>query len=460
MGFDNPALRTPVFQQAVAGGDLGTVVRLARQARGLSQTELGVVCGYSHSQISRMETGARSIRDVTVLRGLATALGIPPRCLGLADDHDRRIGRVGEAGRALGLTAVPETPAAEGDDVRRRALLTGIAGLAAFGPTASSASPSSSPMVELHRALLYPLGQVEPLGLEAFQTTMRHAYRQFTLGAYTELGRLLPRLLDTAHATATAHTDSRQHGQAHALLAATYDLATQLAIKLDHDGLAYLTADRARTAAGVSGSSLAEAASARMMAIVVRRAGYAAEAQDLILRAANQLDRDSGARPAERAMMAALYSTAAYTAAQAGDRARAVELISDAERAAVEVAPGGDMVVGWGVTPLFTRPQARLYQVGIHYSLGDAGRAIEIARGIQPMRLPTPERQGRYWIDVARAFNQWGKADRCFQALVSAYRVAPSEVRDRPRVQTLVRGLLNRTNISGLREFAEVIRPR
>ena len=58
-----------------------------------------------------------------------------------------------------------------------------------------------------------------------------------------------------------------------------------------------------------------------------------------------------------------------------------------------------------------------LYQVSIAQVLGDSGTAIEHARTLRPAAIPTAERQGRYWIDVARAYHQWGKPEPCYRAL-------------------------------------------
>jgi hypothetical protein len=35
------------------------------------------------------------------------------------------------------------------------------------------------------------------------------------------------------------------------------------------------------------------------------------------------------------------------------------------------------------------------------------------------------------WVDVARAYHQWGKPERCYAALLAAERAAPAEVRYR-----------------------------
>jgi hypothetical protein len=80
---------------------------------------------------------------------------------------------------------------------------------------------------------------------------------------------------------------------------------------------------------------------------------------------------------------------------------------------------------GTGKCLTFGPANVALYQVSIAQVLGDSGTAIEHAKTLRPATIPTAERQGRYWIDVARAYHQWGKPEPCFRALLSAERAAP-----------------------------------
>jgi transcriptional regulator with XRE-family HTH domain len=56
----------------------GAIVRAARLAAGLTLAELGDLCGYSASQVSRYERGCQRLTDITLLRRFAEALAIPP----------------------------------------------------------------------------------------------------------------------------------------------------------------------------------------------------------------------------------------------------------------------------------------------------------------------------------------------------------------------------------------------
>jgi hypothetical protein len=61
---------------------------------------------------------------------------------------------------------------------------------------------------------------------------------------------------------------------------------------------------------------------------------------------------------------------------------------------------------------------------------------------LHPAVITTAERQGRYWVDVARAYHQWGKPEPCYRALLSAERAAPAEVSYCPPVHRMTKELL------------------
>jgi hypothetical protein len=108
--------------------------------------------------------------------------------------------------------------------------------------------------------------------------------------------------------------------------------------------------------------------------------------------------------------------------------------------------------------PTFSSAGVILYKVSIAQRLGDDGAAIEQARLLRPAAdIPTAERRGRYWVDVARAYLQWGRPEGCYRALLAAERSAPAEVRFRPPVHRMTMDLLSHRqgrHLPGLREFA------
>ncbi|MEC4019202.1 helix-turn-helix domain-containing protein [Streptomyces sp. H27-D2] len=451
MDAAHPIWRSAPMRDAIARSDPGAMIRLARRAADLTQSQLGAAVDYTAASISRMERGKQPLRDVILLRRVAAALGIPPQLLGIAPRHERAMPYPNAAPLAFDATTLAAEPIGEeGEDpVRRRNLLAGLAGVTlstALSPAPAAARPSLSGLEDL---LLYrqtgtlPGPDPAPAAVTAAVDASR---RDFGACRYTRLARALPSRIALAQALGAQGAAE----QSAAAVAELYNTATRLCIKLGEDGLAAVTADRALTAALGGTDALTVAEAHRMVSSAWRRQGHLTRATEVAVRAAQQLAADRTAPQAERlSVQGDLYATAAYTAAKQGDRHTAHALIAEAEGTAERL--GRDSTLHGSV---FGPSQVILHQISICHLLGDAGQAIEHARRVDAVRLPTTERQARYWIDVARAFDQWGKPDRCYRALLAAEHAAPQEVR-RGAVRDMTKGLMRHDRtLPGVRAFA------
>jgi len=255
----------------------GDVVRSARSAVGWTQAALGRRCGCSASQISRWETGRSPLRDVGVLRVLATALGLPIEVFGLIPDNPH-----GVSGRTLPVPwptvgPVPVTDPEEDDPMRRRTLLAGAGGLAAGalaggGPAFGAADPIRS----LGAALLNPpIANAEPLSLDELRRTVAVVRSIFHQAKYGEVAAVLPKVLARTMATRAELDSTGGVAVANRYLAELYTLTSELMIKVSNDRLAWTAADRALQAADASGDLLTQATTRRSWGIVLRRSGQA-----------------------------------------------------------------------------------------------------------------------------------------------------------------------------------------
>lgn len=190
-------------------------------------------------------------------------------------------------------------------------------------------------------------------------------------------------------------------------------------------------AGRAGAAARASGDPLVLAAAARAAATQLRRAGRAGQAVALLQEAHDELAAGgAGAAYVDAGGMVAL--TAAYTAAQARDRSRAVQFAGLAEEMAGRLAASRAGVVG-RVRELSVQ-QCVLYQVGDHRELGDPDTALVYAARLVPGRLLSPERRARTATDTARALLAAGDTAGAFGHLLQVEHAAPLEAR-RPAVR-------------------------
>jgi hypothetical protein len=237
------------------------------------------------------------------------------------------------------------------------------------------------------------------------------------------------------------------------LLADAYITAANFMVKLNDDPLALSLADRALQAAQAGNDPLTKADARRAVGTVLRRTGRRVKARELLLSAITEIEPTGRVSPEQLSMYGTLLEVAAYTAAVDGNRVAASDLIGEAQGAAERL--GRD--ANYRFTA-FGPANVTLYQVSIAQVLGDSGTAIEHAKRLRPDAIPTAERRGRYWIDVARAFHQWRKPQPCYRALLAAERDAPAEVRYRPPVHRMTEDLLRADrSLPGLRDFARRI---
>jgi transcriptional regulator with XRE-family HTH domain len=448
--------------RATASPGAGAIIRAARLAAGLTLAELGQRCGYSASQISRYERGVQRLTDITLLRRFADALAISPQSLGVTPLNNIQYGRHADIGpiakQTLGPNLSRKFQPEDGDDpVRRRELLAraaGLAGAAALGlPTAPRLQADADPRRHLDN-LLYGSASAEPVSLATLRTITTQARASFQTARYERLADTLPRIIAIAVATRDSATGD-ERPPASALLADAYIVAANFVIKLNDDPVAWTLADRALQAAQVSDDPLTTADARRAVATVLRRTGRSARAHELLMRAIHDIEPAGQVSPDRLSMYGTLLEVAAYTAAVDGNRGVAKELIGEAKSAAARL--GSDANHRFTA---FGPANVTVYQVSIAQVLGDSGTAIEYAKELRPSAIPTAERQGRYWIDVARAYHQWGKPEPCYRALLEAERAAPAEVRYRPPVHRIAEDLLRshrQKSLPGLAAFARRI---
>jgi tetratricopeptide (TPR) repeat protein len=371
-----------------------------------------------------MEHCGRAV-DVRLLRQAAEAVGVPTHVLAAA---------LGLAG-PYGTRVAADGPRAEENAMRRRSLLA-AAGMAAPATLLAGLDDALAVVPD-------PTGSGVPVGVR-----LTRARALFDGGRYAELLDSLPGLLADAHHAARTRGDLVQ-----ARLSACYSLATEALVKTGRYDRARLTADRATIYADLSGSPLAAAAAAREMAIVLRHQDCPDLAQRLMLDAAGTVEGTGLHTPAQAAAYAQMLCTTAYTAAQAGRRDQALTMIREASLAAGRLPAQAPPDRLFPLTPA----AVRLYEVGVHRVLGDAGAALEAGRGLRAGQFRTAERKGRMHTDLARAWWQSGKAEQAAGELLAALRVSPGEVRDRPAIREIVAELGRlHPRVAGVRELVAV----
>ncbi|RGC65490.1 hypothetical protein C5N14_28210 [Micromonospora sp. MW-13] len=412
-----PAAKTPATggNQPVVSDTLGEEVRRLRTVKGWGLAALAAAAHCDRGYLSRVERGLRRPSQ-TVVAALDTALDVNGRLLALAR---------------------------EGDDMRRRTVLTGASAVAAAVLVPSPAAATAGGLGEV---LFASRPEVGPVGVGQLRAAVTAATAEFHQVRYGELARRLPGLVRAVEATRDAAV-SDDPAQVEGVLATVYGVAANLAVKLHETGLAWSMTDRAVQTARAAGNPRALAEAHRTAAVVLRRSGQHDEARRVIVTAATGLRADTRlADGRDRSLYASMLATAAYTAALADRRDDAWTLAGEAGAA---LASGRQ--IGFG------RNDLELYRSGIARALGDYGQAVDHARQVRLDLCATPERRARYWEDTALAWMGRGRPTQAWEALREAEAAAPQEVLYRPWAQQLTATLLAadvRGGLPGLRSFA------
>ncbi|AVT29639.1 hypothetical protein C6361_09190 [Plantactinospora sp. BC1] len=323
-------------------------------------------------------------------------------------------------------------PGSDSDgDVRRRKFLQGAtaSGMAALpGVTPLLDALVSQPMAHKSDPVALPLRQFAHDVAAAKAAYQACRYEQ-VLGNLTAL---VPALAPTR-----SEAEGDQRRRVDALASDLYHVVGSVLLKVGDRGMALVAAERSARAGSASRDPVAMATSARIMTHALMSNGHTRQARSLAENAAGALEQETRLMSTDQvAVYGALLLRGAIAAARSDDRDTAEAMIDEATRAAARLGyDGNDRWTGFGATNIL------LHQVNIALTLGDAGTAITLARQVPLDKIRLAERKASLFVDVARAYAQWGRYERGLHALRIAYEVAPEELRCRPAVQRIASDL-------------------
>lgn len=390
---------------------LGRTIARLRAARGLSQKELAVLVGRSEVWVSKVERGVHQVDRMSVLEALAQALDVP----------------VAELAPNAPAAAGAQPPGAAAD-------LT----LALSSSDALLAVLSSPAPVDLAR-----------LGVDA-EAAWQLAHGTHYDDLTDRLGTLIP---EVERATRTATGAARK--RAFAAKARTYHAAAAALAKLGESAAAWVAADRAITAAEHAGDPLLMAEGAFRLAITFQ----AAQRFDLAIRTAETAalalaERVAAGELPAVALYGALQLQLAVSSARLNNPDRAEDYLGKARQAAGLLgADRNDYNTEFGPT------NVALHEIHIAVELGDAGRALRLAEGLDADHLSI-ERRSRLMVDLARAHAQRRQLQQSVSALQQAHEIAPEYLKANPAARSLVQDAIRVGRgelVPGLRELAEAL---
>ncbi|MDG4768587.1 helix-turn-helix transcriptional regulator [Solwaraspora sp. WMMD406] len=367
----------------------GERVQRLRRAAGLSRERLAGLSGLSSTTVKFIENGRRSL-TLRAAQQLAPHLGV------------RDLGDLFGPAVTMSLDARASHPAV--DDVRRA--------LTAWHITIDGAPENTD----------YLRGAVD----SAWQTwhTSRHQR--------TAAGEILPGLLDATQRAARLHT-GKDRRVSLALLAQAYHLAQAYLAWHGERELVWLTVDRGMTAALDADDPLAIAQASWYAAHLLRAVGRGDEALARLRDARGLIEprvAEGGTEWAE--MLADLHLCSALTRARTGDQGAWSDW--DAARAVVERALPDGFV---GLRTRVSRPLVDVYAVMCAVDLGDPDEAQRRAHALDPAAIPSTERRGRHYVELARSADLEGAREATLHLLTRAEATSPETVRYSPVAQDM-----------------------
>ncbi|MBQ1096350.1 helix-turn-helix domain-containing protein [Streptomyces sp. b94] len=302
-----------------------------------------------------------------------------------------------------------------------------------------------------------PARSTDPVPAAVLRDRVEAAWRSWqTSGTrFTEAAETLPDLVaDVEHAVRAARAGAGS-AERRAVLRAAADLYCLLRSYLRRTGrvdLATIAADRAMRAAEDADDPLRIAAAQWNLGHVLLAAGQPAEAEELALRAAEQVAVARMPGPEKTAMGGALQLVAVVGAARRRRWWEARERLTEHAATAARRVPD-DSNVAWTV---FGPTNVALHALSIDMEAGETGEALHTADAIDTSGLPSLEREFTCGLEVAACHSQRRDDAAALLALRDLEALAPEDLARTPLARQLVLTVIRRARAMHARQAEQL----
>ncbi|EST22880.1 helix-turn-helix domain-containing protein [Streptomyces niveus] len=377
---------------------IGERIRVLRESRGMSRAVLAGLCHRGPDWLKKIESGEREIDSHTQLMRLAVGLQ-------LAD-----------------LSTLTGGPAE-------------IAQPVPLGRLNHPGMPAIWAAV-MNRTLTVTLGT--PEAVRELQARVDQTWTLWHTSSYnrTEVAALLPNLIRDAEAATRAH-DGDDRRAALVALSDVYRLTGQATAYVAPGELAWVTADRALTAAQNADHPAAIAAAAWNMGNILRETAYPQEALRVVNEAADLIRPHLDGAPDDwRGIYGALQLHAAVTAARDGQDGDAWRYWDAGDQVAKSLP-----VAYVHPSTVFGRANVDFHEVSVAVDLKRSSRALDRADDLDPDIMPSIERRARLWVEVARGHLQRGDRTAALHVMQKAHGIGAETVAYTPSARTVAADL-------------------
>jgi hypothetical protein len=267
------------------------------------------------------------------------------------------------------------------------------------------------------------VGDAEPPDVSALTANLAQAWRDWHSlpGNRTAAAGVLPGLIDQLE-RATIVLEGPERRAANAALASAYGLAQHLAVDLVEPEIGRVLADRSARAAQAADDPVSLAFGAWTHGHVLRSMD-ADGALRIVEEAADELSHHLDDDDDAAGLYGSLCLHMGISAAYMGATGEAWRYWDRADRIAGGLAPGY-----FHPLTIFGRSNVDIHGVSIAAELRRFGEAVSRAERIQPEAVPSRERRGRLYGEIAAGHMQRGELPEARRFLERAYDQSPEQV--------------------------------
>ena len=209
-----------------------------------------------------------------------------------------------------------------------------------------------------------------------------------------------------------------------------------------------MAADRAVRAADDADDPLRIAAAQWNIGHVLLAVGDAGAAEEVALRGAEELERQTAREDVgPTAMAGALQLVAATAAGRRRDWATARHRIT--EKALPAARAAGETNVGWTV---FGPTNVRLHEVSVELEAGEASEALRRADAIDTSGLPSRERTFTFTLEIAALYDLRREDAAILLHLLELEALAPEDLARTPAAASLILRVMRRARAMHARQ--------
>jgi transcriptional regulator with XRE-family HTH domain len=385
-----------------------------RKARDLTQQQLAALLnGRTSSWMSQVERGIQPVNRLDVLQEIADALGVSTQAL--------------DPSAPVPAPPTPPTSVQSNDLDGARLVISG--------------HPALGALLGTRPAEPVPVERLSEQVDEIWDLTHQAEFAAVSV-MVTELVPQLERAVRTVSESERPRT--------YQLLSRAYQALAAAFARQGDSRASWVSADRAVTAAELSGDVLLVFAGVYRMVHAFVRLGNNSEAEHAVTAAVDALSQRTDLTPPGLSVLGSLHLAKALVHARCGQRTEAREELTKARKVADQIGEDrNDYNLEFGPT------NVAIQTVATAVDLGDAGEAIDVGKTIDASSL-SPERRGRLLMDLGRAHAQRRHLGDAVDCLLRAEEVSPETVRTHNAVRQAVKELVLLAGPNAPRELTDL----